>query len=330
MRVFSWGFVRVSRTPYSQPPIRRIRAPACTLYTPADRTFPKFWLCTGKSMTRPGLKTLVFVLVVLVEQAALGQSALTAQAVEAKLKTEPYLMIRGMYAGNHLAFDDQGNLIGSADAVAFSMSAVLVDQVQVTDTQIRIDGARAALQMQPSPDEKAPESVTAIPWNKHKRDKITITVARDAQHSESTEAALAKVVSIGLDDRLLSTAPGYWQPWLRHQLHPSAPEPPDTGAEPMTLNGKLIPGVTPPRLLFAPVPKYSSQARHWLFEGKDLIGVVVDTSGHPEDVHIVRAVGMGLDESAIDVVKRYRFSAALKDGTPIPTQINIEVNFRVW
>lgn len=233
-----------------------------------------------------------------------------------------------MYSGNHLAFDAQGNLIGTADTVPFSVSAILIDQVQVTDAQITIDGARAVLQMQPPPDAKAPESVTAVPWNKHKRDKIKITVARDSQHPDSAEAALEKVFSVGLDDRLLDSVPDYWRPWLRHQLHPSAPEPSDPGAEPLTLNGQVIPGVTPPHLLFTPKTKISLQAENWRFEGKGVVGLIVDSSGNPQDVRIVQAAGMGLDECAVDVVKRYRFNAAIKDGAAIPVRVDIELNFR--
>lgn len=280
-------------------------------------------------MTRPGLRWVVFVFIFLVGQAALGQSAITDQTVEAKLKAEPYVMIRGMYAGNHLAFDAQGNLMGSADTVPFSVSAMLVEQVQVTDTQIKIDGARAALQMQPSPDEKAPESVTAVQWNKHKRDKIAITIARDAQHPESAEAVLRTVFSVGLDDRLLDSVPDYWRPWLRHQLHPSAPEPSDPGAEPMTLNGQVIPGITPPQVVFTPKSKISLQAEQWRYGGRDLIGLIVDSSGNPQQVRIVQAAGMGLDECAVEAVKRYRFNAAVKDGAPIPVRINIDLTFNV-
>jgi TonB family protein len=39
---------------------------------------------------------------------------------------------------------------------------------------------------------------------------------------------------------------------------------------------------------------------------------------------------MGLDEKAIEAVKQYRFNPATFEGHPVPAQINIEVNFRLY
>jgi len=39
---------------------------------------------------------------------------------------------------------------------------------------------------------------------------------------------------------------------------------------------------------------------------------------------------MGLDEKAIEAVRRYRFNPALKDGVPVPVEIKVEVNFRLY
>ena len=40
-------------------------------------------------------------------------------------------------------------------------------------------------------------------------------------------------------------------------------------------------------------------------------------------------MGMGLDQAAIDAVQTWRFRPAAKNGTPVPVQINVEVNFRL-
>ena len=36
---------------------------------------------------------------------------------------------------------------------------------------------------------------------------------------------------------------------------------------------------------------------------------------------------MGLDEKAIAAVSQWKFEPALKDGRPVPVQINVEVKF---
>jgi TonB family protein len=46
---------------------------------------------------------------------------------------------------------------------------------------------------------------------------------------------------------------------------------------------------------------------------------------------VVRPLGMGLDEEALKAVRKYKFKPALMDGkTPVPVEINMEVNFRIY
>jgi TonB family protein len=47
-------------------------------------------------------------------------------------------------------------------------------------------------------------------------------------------------------------------------------------------------------------------------------------------VHIVRSLGMGLDENAMKAVRTYKFKPAMNGKTPVPVQITIEVNFRLY
>ena len=58
-----------------------------------------------------------------------------------------------------------------------------------------------------------------------------------------------------------------------------------------------------------------------------MVSTLVGTDGLPGAVHVTRPIGMGLDQMAIDAVKRYRFRPAMRDGTPVPAQINVEVKF---
>jgi protein TonB len=44
----------------------------------------------------------------------------------------------------------------------------------------------------------------------------------------------------------------------------------------------------------------------------------------------MQALGMGLDEKALEAVRRYRFKPAMKDGRPVPVRITVEVDFRMF
>jgi protein TonB len=89
-------------------------------------------------------------------------------------------------------------------------------------------------------------------------------------------------------------------------------------------------GVSNPVLVFAPDPEFSDEARRAKYQGVCVVGLIVDAQGNPQRVRIVRPLGMGLDEKAIEAVKQYKFKPAIYQGHPVPVEINIEVNFRIY
>jgi TonB family protein len=90
-------------------------------------------------------------------------------------------------------------------------------------------------------------------------------------------------------------------------------------------------GVSAPVVLFEPEAEFSDDARRAKHQGVVLVSIIVDAQGHPQNARVVRALGMGLDEKAIEAVMKYRFKPAMKDGkTAVPVQINVEINFRLY
>jgi TonB family protein len=45
---------------------------------------------------------------------------------------------------------------------------------------------------------------------------------------------------------------------------------------------------------------------------------------------VVRGLGFGLDQKAIDAVRNWKFNPALKDGRPVDVQISVEVEFHLY
>ena len=89
-------------------------------------------------------------------------------------------------------------------------------------------------------------------------------------------------------------------------------------------------GVSAPRALYAPDPDYSEEARRAKYQGTVVLWLVVGSDGRPRDAKISRSLGMGLDEKALEAVRRWKFEPALKDGKPVAVQINVEMNFRLY
>lgn len=94
-------------------------------------------------------------------------------------------------------------------------------------------------------------------------------------------------------------------------------------------SAKPASAITSPIPTSTPEAKYSLEARKKKIEGVVLVSIIVDASGSPQNPRILKPLGYGLDEAAIDAVKSYRFKPAMKDGHPVPVMMTIQVNFRL-
>jgi TonB family protein len=88
-------------------------------------------------------------------------------------------------------------------------------------------------------------------------------------------------------------------------------------------------GVSQPTLLTKVEPEYSEEARKAKWQGTVLIEIVVDEHGLPKEMKVTRALGLGLDQKALEAVAKWRFKPGTKDGKPVPVIATVEVNFRL-
>jgi periplasmic protein TonB len=88
-------------------------------------------------------------------------------------------------------------------------------------------------------------------------------------------------------------------------------------------------GVTAPSLLYKVEPEYSEEARKAKYQGTVLLYIEVDSSGHATNIRVQRSLGLGLDEKAIEAVRKWKFAPGKKDGKPVTVAATIEVNFRL-
>jgi TonB family protein len=89
-------------------------------------------------------------------------------------------------------------------------------------------------------------------------------------------------------------------------------------------------GISAPQAITTPDPEYTEEARRAKTQGTCVLSLIVDGAGRPRNIHVVRGLGFGLDAKAIDAVKQWVFSPALKDGRPVDVQISVEVAFKLF
>ncbi len=92
---------------------------------------------------------------------------------------------------------------------------------------------------------------------------------------------------------------------------------------------KIASGVSAPKLISRIEPSYSEEARLMRHQGTVLLYVVVGSNGRIIDGRLIRGLGLGLDENAMDAVGRWTFAPATKDGAPVCVSAQVEVNFRL-
>jgi TonB family protein len=118
---------------------------------------------------------------------------------------------------------------------------------------------------------------------------------------------------------------------LRIAAQTTAAQPASAAAINYAAGGVYRPGdgVTNPVPISHPAPQYSEQATNAKWQGAVMLSVVVDETGKPMNIKILRPLGLGLDEKAIEAVSQWTFKPGTKDGVPVPVQAQIEMTFRL-
>jgi periplasmic protein TonB len=89
-------------------------------------------------------------------------------------------------------------------------------------------------------------------------------------------------------------------------------------------------GVTAPRVLYDPEPEFSDEARQAKYQGTVVLEVIVGTDGRTHDIRVVQALGMGLDEKAIEAVRQWRFEPGRNQGIAVAVLVDVEVDFHLF
>jgi TonB family protein len=88
-------------------------------------------------------------------------------------------------------------------------------------------------------------------------------------------------------------------------------------------------GIEPPRLLREVRADYTEAGRRAGVNGDVVLEIVVRHDGSVGDVRVVRRLGSGLDERAVQAVRQWRFSPARRQGVPVDVIVEVAVEFRL-
>jgi protein TonB len=89
-------------------------------------------------------------------------------------------------------------------------------------------------------------------------------------------------------------------------------------------------GVTPPVAKFTPEPDFSEEARKAKYQGTVTLSAIIGPDGKPHNLKVVRSLGMGLDQKALEKVRTWLFEPGKRNGQPVAVAMTLEVDFRLF
>jgi TonB family protein len=86
-------------------------------------------------------------------------------------------------------------------------------------------------------------------------------------------------------------------------------------------------GVSEPQPTYTILPEYSDDGRKGHIQGTVELLIVVKADGSVEFQNVRKSLGYGLDQKAIEAVRKWKFLPGKKDGVPVATLVSVSVNF---
>ena len=87
--------------------------------------------------------------------------------------------------------------------------------------------------------------------------------------------------------------------------------------------------VQAPEKIYFPPPQYTEEARQARVQGAVVLQAILDRHGCPTSIKVLEGLPHGLDEMAVEAVRRWVFRPATAAGEPIPVYYNLKVSFKL-
>ena len=91
----------------------------------------------------------------------------------------------------------------------------------------------------------------------------------------------------------------------------------------------VAPRTTPVEVLSKPTPVYTEEGKRLKIEGEVLLEVSFEAAGKVRVIRIVRGLGHGLDEAAVQAAEHIHFKPATRDGQPADSSAVLHIVFQL-
>ena len=179
--------------------------------------------------------------------------------------------------------------------------------------------------IEPTDAQEAQIEIAAAPENERPADAKSVTTTLSPAHANKVlEEALGNVFAQGFDERMVASMPGFWKLYYDAVAAKADYQPADSNVLRQNMVDKKA------RLKSTFEPGSNQFAQDYGVAGISEYHVVVGADGKPVEIAVARPIGFGLDESAVDSIRKVTFEPAVKDGKPVSVMLNLVVEFRIY
>lgn len=258
------------------------------------------------------------------------------------------VMLRNNYCGKELKFDVQGKLISKGQTGPWTLCRdIRIEQVKLENGKLRIEGWRAFL-FYDQEQKQFRDVYEANREGKCSKQKVDITLELPPGADDTNIQSAMNLLFYSSPQEVLATASEAWRSFMQAEFNrhgqSATSSGPIAGAASSAVDAKtssstdgedspiflVRKGVTAPISVHTPDPSYTNPARCFRVQGTVLLSVIIGTDGLVHRPVVKRALGMGLDESAIVTVLGWKFKPATKDGKPVAVLVNVEVSYNLY
>lgn len=150
------------------------------------------------------------------------------------------------------------------------------------------------------------------------------TTTSPAHAAAMLKDALNTIFAEGLDERMMASLPDFWRLYYKAAAERADYRPQDATVfrqNAVDRKARMISTFEPPSNEFAQASAVA---------GMSLFHVVIGPDGKPGEIAVARPIGFGLDENAVDSIRKAQFEPAIKDGKPVSVLLDLVVQFRIY
>lgn len=279
------------------------------------------------------MKTVLIMLLFLASACSALQTAVGKDSDLAAALTKRYagqtLRLRHAIAKDSQTYDATGKLLSSGEEGPWTLYAGLTpDSISLSDEELRIQGDRLLFVFDSNQKLMVPEKTD-------QRLQVIVRLAKPLASPADAEPLLHSIFAMK-NDELVSSAPEFWKFYLSKEAESSMAAnnksrrgsrrmPP--GEHAFRVDGKTV---IAPEATFTPEPSYTQIAKDRRLQGSVVIDAIIDDTGKVLRPQIIRPLGMGLDEKAIEAIQTWRFKPGTRKGQPVMVEMGVEIDFNLY